>query len=538
MDAALDQLPDDVAALKAMILSERAEAAQLQASVKAYEGLVQALKIRIAKLRRQKFGRSSEKIGREIEQLELALEALEVKVAADDTGPADEEDSADSMPPTRAAPRRRGKPRISEDAPRERNVLDPGETCPDCGGTLRLLGEDISEILEFVAAKLKVVETVRLKKSCRRCEKVIQPAAPTRPIPRGMAGPGLLAHILVAKFDDHLPLYRQGEIFARLGADIPRSTLIDWCGQATRVLRPLADKIKVSVFSATRLHADDTPIRVLDPKMKAAGKDRGVKEGRIWAYVRDDRPWCGEDPPAVAYFFAPDKRGEHPQKHLEKFRGILQADAYRGFEALYEPDADGVQRVREAACWAHLRRDFHDVWKSTGSEIARDALDRIGRLYDIERAIKGQPADRRLAIRQEKSRPLIKAFRVWLNTQLSRIPSKGDLAKAMQYALNRWQSFSLFLDDGRVAIDNNPAERAIKPVVIGRKNWMFAGADSGAEILADAMTIIETAKMSGLNPETYLADMLARINDHINPRLDELLPWNWAEEQNQKIKAA
>lgn len=538
MDIALDQLPDDIDALKAIILSQRAEATRLEASVKAYEALVQALKIRIAKLNRQKFGPSSEKIQREIEQLELALEALEVKIAADDTSAENPEETEPEAPSTRTAPRRRGKPRISEDAPRERMVLDPGETCPECGGELRLLGEDVSEILEFVAAKLKVVETVRLKKSCRRCEKIAQQPAPTRPIPRGMAGPGLLAHILVAKFDDHLPLYRQGEIFARMGADIPRSTLIDWCGQATRALSPLAEKIKASVFSATRLHADDTPIKVLDPKVKAKGKDRGVKEGRIWTYVRDDRPWAGDDPPAVAYFFAPDKRGEHPQKHLRNFRGILQADAYRGFEALYEPGADGVQQIREAACWAHLRRDFHDVWKATGSQIARGALDRIGALYDIERCINGQPADRRRKIRQEKSRPRVTAFREWLDAQLPRIPGKGDLAKAMRYALSRWSSFTLFLDDGRVAIDNNTAERAVKPVVIGRKNWMFAGADSGAEVLADAMTIIETAKMSGLNPEAYLADVLVRINDHMNPRLDELLPWNWAPEQSQKVKAA
>ena len=280
MDVALDQLPDDVDALKAIILSQRAEAMRLEASVKAYEALVQALKIRIARLRRQKFGRSSEKIGREIEQLELALEALEVKIAADDTSPEADEVAGDGAESTRPAPRRRGKPRIAEDAPRERHVLDPGGTCPECGGELRLLGEDISAILEFVAAKLKVVETVRLKKSCRRCEKITQLGAPTRPIPRGMAGPALLAHILVAKFDDHLPLYRQGEIFARLGADIPRATLIDWCGQAVRVLRPLVEKIKENVLSADRLHADDTPIRVLDPKVKAAGKDRGVKEGR------------------------------------------------------------------------------------------------------------------------------------------------------------------------------------------------------------------------------------------------------------------
>ncbi len=514
MDAALDQLPDDVAVLKAMILSQRAEATRLEASVKAYEALVQALKIRIARLRRQKFGRSSEKIEREIEQLELALEALEVKIAADDTSPEVDGDCAnDPAPATRPAPRRRGKPRISEDAPRERHVLDPGETCPECGGELRMLGEDVSEILEFVAARLKVVETVRLKKSCRRCEsegrpppvrgrpRTAQEPAPSRPIPRGMAGPGLLAHILVAKFDDHLPLYRQGEIFARLGADIPRSNLIDWCGQATRALRPLVEKIKKDVLRSDRLHADDTPIRVLDPRVKAAGKDRGVKEGRIWTYVRDDRPWGGGDPSGVAYFFSADRKGEHPQGHLEDFRGILQADAYAGFKALYQPGPDGKVRVREAACWAHLRRDFHDVWKATGSELAKDALDRIGALYDIERKINGLPAEQRQEIRDRESRRRVDAFHAWMTVHLTRIPGKGDLAKAVRYALSRWPSFTLFLDDGRVAIDNNVAERAVKPVVIGRKNWMFAGSDAGGETLADAMTIIETAKMSALNPE-------------------------------------
>jgi len=370
MDVAFDPLPDDVDALKAIIRSQRAEATRLEASIRAYEALVQALKLRIAKLRRQKFGPRSEKIAREIVQLELALDALEVKIAADDTSMESAEETEPEVS-TRTAPRRRGKPRISQDAPRERTVLDPGDVCPECSGDLRLLGEDIAEMLEFVAAKLKVVETVRLKKSCRRCEKIVQEPAPTRPIPRGMAGPGLLAHILVAKFDDHLPLYRQGEIFARLGADIPRSTLIDWCGQAVRALAPLAEKIKASVLSANRLHADDTPIRVLDPKVKAAGKDRGVKEGRIWVYVRDHRPWCGDDPPGVAYFFSADRRGEHPQEHLKDFKGILQADAYSGFKALYEPGPDGKVGVREAACWAHLRRDFRDVWKATGSEIAR-----------------------------------------------------------------------------------------------------------------------------------------------------------------------
>ncbi len=539
MDVALDQLPDDPVLLKAMIAEERARRVEMAASVKAYEALVQALKVRIARLRKQKFGRSSEKIEREIEQLDLALEALEVKIAADDASPQLDDDCAnDPAPTTRPAPRRRGKPRISEDAPRERHVLDPGEACPECGGELRLLREDVSEILEFVAAKLKVVETVRLKKSCRRCEKITQPPAPTRPIPRGMAGPALLAHILVAKFDDHLPLYRQGEIFARLGADIPRSTLIDWCGQAIRALRPLVARIKENILSSDRLHADDTPIRVLDPKVKAAGKDRGVKEGRIWTYVRDDRPRRGEAPPGVAYFFSADRKGEHPQKHLEYFAGILQADAYAGFKALYEPGADGKSRVREAACWAHLRRNFHDVWKATGSEIAQEALEKIGALYDIERRINGMPVEQRLEIRDRRSRPRTEIFQAWLEAQLTRIPGKGELAKAMRYALSRWPSFTLFLDDGRIAIDNNAAERAVKPVVIGRKNWMFAGSDAGGENLADAMTIIETAKFSGLNSEAYLADVLARINDHMNPRLDELLPWNWASSEIPAVKAA
>ena len=357
-----------------------------------------------------------------------------------------------------------------------------------------------------------------------------------------MAGPGLLAHILVAKFDDHLPLYRQGEILARLGADIPRSTLIDWCGQAAAVLRPLAGRIKHSVFSSDRLHTDDTPIRVLDPARKApgkerCGKERGVKEGRIWTYVRDDRPWRGADPPAVAYLYSPDRQGKHPRTHLASFEGILQADAYSGFKALYGPGPDGIARVREAACWAHLRRAFHDVWKATGSEIAREALERIGALYDIERRISGRPEDVRLDARQRQSRPRVDALRDWLNVRLIGIPGKGDLAKAMRYALTRWPSFTLFLDDGRVAIDNNAAERAIKPVVIGRKNWMFAGSDGGGETLADAMTVIETAKLSGLNPETYLADILARINDHPNPRLDALLPWHWAPEMERSLAA-
>jgi transposase len=541
MIASHEALPDDPAALKAIILAQRAEAERMAVSVRAYEALIQVLKIRIARLKKQKFGPSSEKIAREIDQLQLALEDIEVAMAAADGPAAPAEPAAIAEAPAeRAPPRRRGKPRIAASTRRERVVLDPGERCPDCGGSLRLLGEDVAEMIEIVAAQLKVIETARLKKSCRQCERIVQPAAPTRPIPRGMAGPGLLAHILVAKYDDHLPLYRQGEILARQGADIPRSTLIDWCGQAIAVLRPLIERIRADVMRSDRLHADDTPIRVLDPSVRQTrGKERAVKEGRIWVYVRDDRPWGGSDPPAAVYAFSPDRKGEHPQSHLADFAGILQADAYGGFAKLYEAQAvDAKPRVREAACWAHLRRDFHDVWKATGSPIAKDALERIGRLYDIERAITGLSAERRRDERQQRSQPHVRAFRTWCETELGRLPAKGDLAKAMRYALNRWPAFTLFLEDGRVAIDNNPAERAIRPVAIGRKNWLFAGSDVGGETLADAMTIIETAKLSGLDPEAYLADIVARINDHPVSRLDNLLPWNWTPALADAARAA
>ena len=405
--------------------------------------------------------------------------------------------------------------------------MDPGDACPDCGGALRLVGEDVSQILDMITAQMKVIEVARLKKSCRCCERMVQCPAPSRPIPGSLAGPSLLAFILVSKYDDHLPLYRLNEIFARMGADIPDSTLSGWCGGGMKTLTPLVDLLRADVMACDLLHADDTPIRVLD-RAKAAGElGKGVKEGRIWAYVRDQRPWSGAAPPGVAYYFSPDRKGEHPRSHLKKSKGILQADAYSGFKDLYQPGPDGSPQFREAACWAHLRRDFHDVWKSTQSEVAREALDRIGALYDIEAQISGRSAAERHAVRQEHSRPRAEAFRTWADEQLRHISGKGDLAKAFRYALNRWPSFCLFLSDGRVAIDNNPAERAMRPIGIGRKNWLFAGNDAGGQTLAKAMTLIESAKLNGLNPQAYLSDVLARIHDHIAPRLAELLPWNW-----------
>jgi len=390
-----------------------------------------------------------------------------------------------------------------------------------------VVGEDVSELLDMIAAQMKVIQIARIKKSCRRCEKMVQEPAPSRPIPGSMAGPNLLAHVLVSKFDDHLPLYRQHEIFARMGADIPESTLVGWCGRAVKTLQPLIERIDADIMGSDLLHADDTPIRVLDRSRRDKGLGKGVKQGRIWAYVRDQRPWAGTSPPGAVYRFAPNWKEEHVLGHLENARGILQADGYKGYAKLYMPEQGGVPRLREAACWAHLRRDFHDFWASTKSEIAREALDRIGKLYDIERDINGQPADVRHAARQKLSQPKVTAFFAWSEQQLLRIPGKGVLAKAFRYGLSRQDAFSLFLSDGRVAIDNNPAERALRPIGIGRKNWLFAGADTGAETLARAMTVIETAKLNGLDPQAYLADILDRIHDHKINRLDELLPWNW-----------
>ena len=524
-------LLEDPARLKAMIAQLQAENAKLTTTLRAHDLIVQALRLQIARLRKQAFGKSSEKIEREIEQLELALEDVLVSVAqqglvtSDQNDPEAEPTAASADTGSRPRPSRR--PRVSADTPRERHELDPGSTCPDCGGNLRLVGEDVSEILEMITAKLKVIEVARPKKSCRCCEKMVQAPAPSRPIPGSMAGGSLLAYVLVSKFDDHLPLYRQNEILARMGADIPRSTLADWCGRTMRILQPVIDQIGTSVLGSDILHADDTPIRVLAPERRAKGIGKGVMQGRIWGYVCDQRPWSGTAPPGVAYRYASNWKAEHVLAHLGNASGILQADAYKGYAKLYEPAADGEPRFREAACFAHWRRDFHDIWTSQKSEIAHEALERIGQLYDIEREIAGKPADIRRAVRQELSKPKLEALHAWAEKQLSRIPTKGDLAKAFRYALGRWHAFSLFLDDGRVAIDNNAAERAVRPICLGKKNWLFAGSEAGAETLARAMTLIESAKMNGLDPQAYITDLLNRIHDHKINRIDELLPWNW-----------
>ena len=471
LNAASD-LPEDPALLKAMIAQLQAQNTKLTTTLRAHDLVVQALRLQIAKLRKQAFGKSSEKIEREIEQLEFALEDALVSIAQKGLVTSDQDDSvaqaAAASPDPTPGPRPSRRPRVSADTPRQRHELDPGSTCPECGGELRLVGEDVSEILEMITAKLQIIEVARPKKSCRCCEKMIQAPAPSRPIPGSMAGGSLLAHVLVSKFDDHLPLYRQNEILARMGADIPRSTLADWCGRSMRILQPVIDRIEASVLGSDILHADDTPIRVLAPERRAKGIGKGVMQGRIWGYVCDQRPWAGTAPPGVVYRYAPNWKAEHVLAHLGSASGILQADAYKGYAKLYEPVADGEPRFREAACFAHWRRDFHDIWTSQKSEIAHEALERIGQLYDIEREIAGKPADIRRAVRQELSRPKLEALHSWAEKQLTRISTKGDLAKAFRYALGRWHAFSLFLDDGRVAIDNNAAERAVRPICLGK----------------------------------------------------------------------
>jgi transposase len=507
------ELPDDIESLKQLVREGRE-------ALRSRDLQIEHLKLVLAKLRRLQFGRSSEALDERIEQLELSIEELEASSAQELPGA-----TLPSAP--KSKPARRPLPAA---LPREAHVhaaLPPESPCPSCGGQLRALGEDASEILEYVPEHFKVIRHIRPKLSCARCEKIVQAAAPSRPIERGIAGPGLLAHILVAKYCDHLPLYRQSQIYAREGIDLDRSTLAGMVGGSAALLQPLAAAVADYVLKAAKVHADDTPLPVLSP---GSGK---TKLGRLWTYVRDDRPWGSEAPAAVFFRYSPDRKGERPFEHLRHFTGILQADAYAGFNRLYESG-----RVQEAACWAHVRRPFFEIDAAGDSPLAREALERIGALFAIETEIRGRSAEERQGARQARAGPLLEDLRRWLHATLAKLSRKSPLAVAIRYALSRWPALTRYRDDGRLEMDNNAAERALRAVALGRKNYLFVGADSGGERAEILYTLIGSAKLNGLDPQAYLRYVLEHIADHPINRIAELLPWNLAPQLHPSLLAA
>jgi len=469
---------------------------------------IEHLKLMVEKFRHMIFGKKSEKLVLKLEQLEFELEE-------DETTQAEAEAFSE-----RIAPRQEPKPRterkpLPEHLKREEVMHRPDtDCCPDCGGGLRHFGDDVSEQLEYVPESFKVIRHVRPKFTCTGCDRVVEAPAPSRPIERGLAAPSLLAHVIVSKYADHLPLFRQSEIYARQGVEISRSTMAGWVGAASDLLSPLVDAIGKHVVAGRKLNADDTPLPVLAP---GNGK---TKTGRLWTYVRDDRPAGEQAAPAVWFAYSEDRRGEHPRQHLKNFTGALQADAYAGFHHLYG------NHIYEAACWAHARRKFHDIHLAHASPTTTEALARIGALYAIEDEIRGKPVDLRLSIRQTRARPLLDDLRRWMEKALRSLSSKSETAAAIRYALSRWRALTRYTEDGLLEIDNSPAERALRAVALGRKNFLFAGSDSGGERAAAMYTLIGSAKLNGLDPELYLRTVLAQIADHPISQIQALLPWN------------
>jgi transposase len=513
--SSIRDLPDDTETLKRLIIESQAKLAERDHEI-------EHLKLLIAKLRRLQYGRSSEKREAKIGQLELLVEELEANRASGEA----RTPQVSAAKPEREVPARRALP---ERLPRETVEHAPACTCPDCGATMKRIGEDVAEVLEYVPANFKVIRHVRPKLACAACQKIIQEPAPSRPIARGLAGPGLLAHILVAKYADHLPLYRQSQIYAREGVALERSTLADCVGGAVALLDPLVEALARYVVASPYLHGDDTPVPVLEP---GRGK---TKTGRLWTYVRDSRPWADTAPPAVLFRYSPDRRGEHPESHLKSFSGILQADGYAGFDRLYQ---DKDERIREAACWAHVRRKFYEIYESNGSPVAAEALARIGKLYEIEKAIGGRAAEERRTVRQARAGPLLEDLRTWFEATVAQVSGKSALAIAIRYALTRWTALVRFRDDGHIDIDNNAAERSLRAVALGRKNYLFAGSDAGGERAAAIYSLIGTAKLNGLDPEAYLREVLTRIADHPINRVEELLPWHLAPESPLPLRRA
>jgi transposase len=456
------------------------------------------------------FGRKSEKIDRKIEQLETRLEDL---IAEDGAS----EQTHPTVPPARAKTARQPLP---DHLVREERIYEPDETaCVQCGGSFKPLGEDVSEQLEIIDAAFKVIRHVRRKKACACCDRIVQAAAPSRPIERGIAGPGLLARILVAKFADHQPLYRQSAIYAREGVELDRSTMARWVGACGALVRPLVDALQRYVLAPGKVHSDDTPMPVLAP-----GNGQ-TKTGRMWVYVRDDRRSGSSAAPAAWFAYTPTRQGLHPQTHLAGFSGVLQADAFAGYDKIF---ADG--RVREAACMAHARRKIHDLHVRKATVTTTEALRRIAQLYAIEEQLRGQPPDRRKQIRQEQARPLLDDFEGWLRTRLLTLSTQSDTTKAINYMLNQWQALVYYCEDGRAEIDNNIAENALRGVALGRKNFMFLGADSGGERAAAMYSLIVSAKLNGIDPQAYLRHVLTHIADYQVNRVADLLPWNVADQ--------
>jgi transposase len=495
--SAAEALPDNPDLLKAMVLAERAESELLRQIIR--------------ELQRHRFGRRAESLPEE--QLQLGLEEAEQAEAA---GQAEAEESEPGQRKARAARRRANRGALPAHLPRIEMVVDVESTiCPGCSGALHRIGEDVAERLDILPAQFRVLVVRRPKYACRACQDVVvQAAAPARLIEGGLPSEVTVAHVLVSKYADHLPLYRQAQIYARQGVNLDRSTLADWVGRAAFLLRPVHERLLDRLKASSKLFADETTAPVLDP---GRGK---TKTGQLFAYARDDRPWGGPDPPMVAYVYAPDRKAARPIAHLAGFRGVLQVDGYAGYKVLAERGD-----VQLAFCWSHVRRRFYELAQGGAAPIASEALTRIAALYRIEHEIRGRSADERRAVRQQRSRPLVEALQPWLREKLSLISQKTKLAEAIRYALSRWAGLSLFLEDGRIEIDNNVVERAIRPLALNRKNALFAGSDGGAEHWAVIASLIETCKLLGVEPHSYLADVITRIvNGHPQIRLDDLMP--------------